>query len=100
MSCFYLIHTLFGSERWYNYQLLVRDWSGESGGVPSDGEQETPHQQPEQHGGAKHRGAGHPGQHSSSEIRIFLSAIYYIRYGWGDHTQHLYYILYKLYSSK
>ena len=33
--------------------ILVRDWSGQSGGVQSDGQQERPHQQPEQHGGAK-----------------------------------------------
>ena len=33
--------------------ILVRDWSGESRGVQSDGQQERPHQQPEQHGRAK-----------------------------------------------
>ena len=38
--------------------MEVRNWSGESGGVQSDGQQEAAHQQPEQPGGAKHRGAG------------------------------------------
>ena len=49
--------------------LLVRDWSGEPRGVQSDGQQEEPDQQPEQHGGAEQWGAG---QHSSNEIRIFF----------------------------